>query len=134
MGLSRPPVPPPGSPRQDTILKLAARPGGFYNADMEGDANAINGICGRLRNKGLLFSKHCGPRVTRHFTTQAAADAFVYVPTTPKRKAVVYREGWEKSAPAHYPVDAKGRPLYKITVAKKPPAMVYRTNTFSTYG
>jgi hypothetical protein len=37
---------------------------------------------------------------------------------------------WDADTPAHYPVDAKGRPLYKITVAPKQPQPT-KTNTHS---
>lgn len=38
--------------------------------------------------------------------------------------------GWDKNAPAYYPVDSEGNPLYKITIAPPQPQPT-KTNTHS---
>lgn len=43
------------------------------------------------------------------------------------------RAWWGKDAPIHWPVDAAGKPLWKVTIAPKPGDPL-KTNTYGEHG
>jgi hypothetical protein len=117
-----------------TVLALAARPNGVRATE---DPTLMH-LVYRLTAKGQLFAGKLGRRTVHYFATQEAADRFVAknLPAhayrvTRKAAGPGARDGWGPNDPPHYPKDEQGRPLYLHTKAPPPPAMVFRTNTFS---
>ena len=122
---------------REQILSLASSPNGLRVADLEDGTESVHTAgtkVARLIAGGLLFKATLSYRNVRYFSTPEAAmaceranpQAFSFVNRT-KSKA------WAADAPMHFPRDAKGKPLWKYTVAVKPPETLYRTGTFNQY-
>ena len=122
---------------REQILSLASSPNGLRVADLEDGTESVHTAgnkVARLIAGGLLFKATLSYRNVRYFSTPEAAmaceranpQAFSFVNRT-KSKA------WAADAPMHFPRDAKGKPLWKYTVAPKPPETLYRTGTFNQY-
>jgi len=122
---------------REQILALASRPDGLRSSELTdgtGGTHAAANKVARLYAAGVLFKATMSHRNVRYFSTPEAAmaceranpQAFSFVNRT-KSKA------WAADAPMHFPRDAKGKPLWKYTVAPKPPETLYRTGTFNQY-
>ena len=85
-------------------------------------ANRIVAYCTKAQQN--LYFDAPAPKPKPPKTQKAAKNITFCAPV------IVRHSVWDKNAPAHYPVDAEGRPLYKITVAPPPPQPL-KTNTFA---
>lgn len=124
------------------VMHQAALPGGVTHADLperfhKGRQNLSNSMM-KLVTKGLLVSTKEG-RYVRYTTTPEQLAKYVatgysvgYVSSRTKLRVGQQRTvaDWDDDTPPHFPVDADGKPLYKVTVAPKQPEPT-RTNTHS---
>ena len=122
---------------QPEIIALASRPDGLRSselADGSGGVHAASNKVARMFAAGLLFKATLSHRNVHYFSTPAAAQAceranpqaFSFINHSKSKR-------WAADAPMHFPHDAKGNPLWKYTVAPKPPEKVYRTGTYNQY-
>ena len=122
---------------REQILALASSPNGLRVADLEDGTESVytaGSKVSRMIAGGLLFKATLSYRNVRYFSTPEAAmaceranpQAFSFVNRTKSKS-------WAADAPMHFPRDAKGKPLWKYTVAPKPPERLYRTGTFNVY-
>jgi len=122
---------------REQILALASRPDGLRVADLEGDTESVHSAgskVSRMIAASLLFKATLSYRNVRYFSTPEAAMACER--TNPQAFSFVNRtksKAWAADAPMHFPRDAKGKPLWKYTVAAKPPETLYRTGTHNVY-
>ena len=122
---------------QSEIIALASRPDGLRAADLadgSGGIHAAGNKVARMHAAGLLFKATLSHRNVRYFSTPTAAQACERA--NPQAFSFVNRsksKSWAADAPMHFPRDAKGKPLWKYTVAAKPPETLYQTSTFHQY-
>lgn len=144
--------------RQDSFpwkaMHLAIRPQGTTHLDFPRMTNKdhlkamgrllLRGICTRKRIEGLL-TYYATPEQLREYKARPAGRP--PLPAEQKAKALAHKQNISfvqpkprpmsddalnhfKAKDAIYPLDSKGMPLYKITVAPPPPQPT-RTNTHS---
>lgn len=129
---------------RNQVLSMAAQPGGVASAEIAGRTpKSVGTMAWKLAGAGLLHASREG-MAKRWFTTAEARDAYAaqavrnVPPPIPKRTSaaprtpgvVIKAKGWGKDVAPHFPVDAQGNPLYKITVAPPFPQPT-KTNTYS---
>jgi hypothetical protein len=124
------------------VMHRAAEPGGFSRRDMPE----------KFMKQSQNLSNSMKKLVEKKFCTLTREGQYVRYTATPEQLAAYENRGyatpgiklrstvrvgqqrmvadWDADTPAHFPVDEKGRPLYKITVAAKQPQPL-KTNTFS---
>ena len=119
---------------REQIIALASRPDGLRVADLEGDTESVHSAgnkVARMIMAGLLFKATLSYRNVRYFSTPEAAMACERA--NPQAFSLVIhpksKKAWAADAPMHFPRDAKGKPLWKYTVAPKPPETLYCTGT-----
>ena len=119
---------------REQILVLASRPDGLRTNDLVDDVaevHAAGNKITRMAASGVLFKATISYRNVHYFSTAEAAQvyeranpqAFTFVNKTKKKT-------WSAQTPMHFPRDAEGNPLWKVTLAAKPPETLYRTGTF----
>ena len=122
---------------KEQILALAARPNGMRLADLESGVGNVNTSISKIYRMvvaGRLFKATLSHRNVRYFSTPEAAMACER--NNPQAFSFVNRargKAWAADAPVHFPRDANGKPLWKYTVAPKPPETLYRTGTHNVY-
>jgi len=114
-----------------TLRTLAAVETGFSVAEVSGYTPAMLGnTIANMIDAGELHRGKLGHRTVRYFADPRHALVYAHsrskIPTTITRT----RAPWPADSPVHLPVDANGRPLYKVTIAPTPERAL-RTNTHS---
>lgn len=115
---------------------FAKRAGGFKCFEVKGfPQRAVVNTVARLLDAGFLHRAKISHRNARYFGDARLAMQFE---SGSRSEYVQFRHpprgrDWDRNAPAVYPTDSKGRPLYKVTVCPSPAAPT-RTNTHSGWG
>lgn len=130
------------------VMSLAGRPEGVRTIDISAVNRSDTARAFRaLEARGLGSREIEGPSIVFRCTAEQLArylDKSKPLPpkeskdkrlVRPKVKPIpkasgVVKAPWSVSDAPHFPTDAEGRPLYKITVAAPPPQPL-KTNTFS---
>ena len=119
---------------REQILVLASRPDGLRANDLVdnvAEVHAAGNKVSRMTASGVLFKATISCHNVHYFSTAEAAQA--YERANPQAFSFVNRskiKRWAADAPMHFPRDAEGNPLWKVTLAAKPPETLYRTGTF----
>lgn len=115
------------SDRVTKLLDLASKPGGV---GIEASRREMN-LCSKLKRQGRLYSAAFSYRNVRYYSTPEAAErAQARADALPKfngKKASKAKVGWGPGDPMHT------TPQTVYTFAPKPPAQVFRTNTFQVF-
>lgn len=126
-------------PIDTPIMELAERRGkdGFAVYEMSGlEARVVYAAVVRLVREGKLWRGRIAHKTVRFFCREEWARHYEARRTIVKNASNLKRAkaDWPADAPAHYPVDESGRPLYKVTIAPPPaPSPVIRTDTHSPF-
>lgn len=100
--------------------KIAGEAGISTDSIVGMSAADANNALPRLVRSGQIFKGKIGHRTVRYFARPEWAQAYgdkyksASAPTPSKKRA--QRAPWTVDTPAHYPVDADGKPLYKVTI------------------
>ncbi len=114
--------------KTDRVRELASRPNGVRAAEYP----ALTNLVYRMAARGQLFLGKLGRRTVHYFLTKEEAERFVSknlpahaYKVAKKAARPGARDGWGPNDPPVF----TDKTVY--TYAPKPPAQVFRTNTFS---